>query len=193
VRKNRVAQESRGPGDGRHDEDTRNMNPPGTVTLGPLLSEHWPQARAIYEEGIRTGNATFEDAAPDWDSWDRSHLETCRLVAMQQGAVVAWAALSPVSRRKVYSGVAEVSIYVSAASRGQGIGRWLLAVLIEASEEAGIWTLQASVFPENEATVRLHTRAGFREVGRRERISRHHGRWRDTLVFERRSPHVGRV
>ena len=153
----------------------------------------------IYAEGIATGDATFETEAPSWEKWDASHLREPRLVARtgegvkegMQEDVKGWAALSPVSSRVVYAGVAEVSVYVGAGSRGEGVGGALLAALVEASERAGLWTLQAGIFPENEASVRLHLRCGFREVGRRERIGRMDGRWRDTLLFERRSRVVG--
>lgn len=151
----------------------------------------WPAVRAIYQEGIATGQATFETAAPEWEVWDAGHRPDCRLVARQGEQVIGWAALSPVSRRAVYRGVAEVSIYVAEAARGRGVGRALLAALIEASEAAGVWTLQASVFSENEASVALHLSWGFRVVDRRERIGLHHGVWRDTLMLERRSSKAG--
>lgn len=160
-------------------------------TIETMQEIDWPAVRAIYQEGIATGQATFETAAPEWEAWDASHRPDCRLVARQEAQVIGWAALSPVSRRAVYRGVAEVSVYVAAAARGRGIGRVLLGALIEASEAAGIWTLQASVFSENEASVALHLSHGFRVVGHRERIGLHHGTWRDTLMLERRSSRVG--
>ena len=148
--------------------------------------------RGIYEQGLATGQATFTTEAPDWADWDSSHLPHSRLVAVADaGPVLGWAALSPVSSRSVYRGVAEVSVYVAAGARGQGVGRRLLAGLVAESEAQGIWTLQASIFPENLASVRLHEAAGFRLVGRRERISQLRGVWRDTLLLERRSPAVG--
>jgi phosphinothricin acetyltransferase len=147
----------------------------------------WDDVRAIYLEGIRTGDATFDTEAPGWDLWDESHLPFARLVMREGEAVLGWAALSPVSKREVYRGVAEVTVYVAESARGKGIGRALLEVLIKAAEANGIWTLQASIFPENTASVALHHRCGFREVGRRERIARLHGVWRDTLLLERRS------
>lgn len=158
-----------------------------------MRPDDWPAVRAIHREGIATGNATFDvEPARDWEMWDRGHLPHSRLVAeTEDGTVLAWAALSPVSARTAYRGVAEVSIYVAAAARGRRIGSRLLAELIAASEGAGIWTLQAAVFPENHATIRLHASAGFREVGRRERIGEHHGRWRDTVLLERRSERAG--
>lgn len=151
----------------------------------------WPAVRRIYEEGIATGEATIEERAPSWETWDSGHLRRCRLVAIDDGQVVAWAALSPVSDRCAYDGVAEVSIYVSESGRGRGIGRRLLEQLVLDSERAGFWTLQAGIFPENQASVILHQRCGFRLVGRRERLGKLAGRWRDVLLLERRSPTVG--
>jgi phosphinothricin acetyltransferase len=148
--------------------------------------------RVIYLEGIATGNATFETSAPEWETWDAAHLPHGRLVARADGEIAGWAALSPISSRCVYAGVAEVSVYVAATARGSGTGRALIAALIEASEAAGIWTLQAGVFPENTASLALFEKSGFRLVGRRERIGRLDGRWRDTLLLERRSVVAGR-
>lgn len=153
--------------------------------------DDWPAVRSIYLEGIATGHATFETEAPSWQDWDESHHQFGRLVARKADRVVGWAALSPVSRRQVYSGVAEVSVYVSGDSRGKGVGRALLESLISESEKNGIWTLQASVFPDNAATIGLHRACGFHEVGRRERIGRLNRTWRDTLLLERRSQVVG--
>jgi phosphinothricin acetyltransferase len=156
--------------------------------IEPLRPEHWDAVSRIYAEGIATRNATFETAPPSWDKWDASHLPELRLVAILDGAVVGWAALAPVSDRCVYGGVAENSIYVAGEARGRGAGRALLSELVRRSEEAGIWTLQTGVFPENEASVRLHEQAGFRVVGVRERLGRLDGEWRDVLLLERRSP-----
>jgi phosphinothricin acetyltransferase len=142
---------------------------------------------AIYQEGIKTRNATFETAVPTWQKWNASHLNNCRFVALRDGQVIGWAALSPVSSRCVYEGVAEVSVYIATAARGQGVGKALLQKLITSSEQAGIWTLQASLFPENAASLALHEACGFRVVGRRERIAQLDGAWRDTLFLERRS------
>ena len=147
----------------------------------------WEAVRAIYLNGIAAGNATFETEAPDYETWNRNHLKFARLVARTDAAVVGWAALAPVSSRRVYAGVAEVSIYVADAARGQGIGRDLLRSLIEESERNGIWTLQAGVFPENSASIALHENCGFRRVGRRERIGALNGIWRDVILLERRS------
>ncbi|MFQ6026161.1 MAG: GNAT family N-acetyltransferase [Dehalococcoidia bacterium] len=164
---------------------------PTTINLESMLETHWPVVQAIYAEGIATGNATFETEAPDWAAWNANHLQECRLVATRDQEVVGWAALSPVSRRPVYAGVAEVSVYVSARSQGQGVGKTLLNALVEASEAAGIWTLQASIFPENRASISIHKSCGFREVGLRERIARQYGIWRDTVILERRSSVTG--
>ena len=163
------------------------------MQLLPLAPTHWLAVRSIYEQGLATGQATFTTEAPSWEEWDHSHLAHSRLVAVADavGPVLGWAALSPVSSRCVYGGVAEVSVYVAAEARGQGVGRHLLAGLVAASEAQGIWTLQAGIFPENLASVRLHEAAGFRVVGRRERISQLRGQWRDTLLLERRSARVG--
>lgn len=157
-----------------------------------MTAGHWDGVRAVYMEGLATEDASFETDAPDWELFDTSHLACCRLVALEGERVAGWAALSAVSRRKVYEGVAEVSVYVGAAFRGRGFGRALLSALVAESEAAGVWTLQAGVFPENVASVGLHLACGFREVGRRERIGRARGgRWRDTLLLERRSRTVG--
>jgi phosphinothricin acetyltransferase len=145
----------------------------------------------IYQQGLDTGEASFEIEAPDWDNWQAKHLPHSRLVWEQEGMVQAWAALAPVSARDCYRGVAEVSIYVANGSLGQGIGSTLMARLIEESERNGIWSLYSSIFPENQATLKLHLRHGFREVGIRERIAQRDGRWRNTLILERRSKKVG--
>lgn len=174
------------------------------VSLDRMTHTDWPSVREIYVEGIRTGNATFETQAPEWDRWDASHLKSCRFVALaRNGApdpgsadsesreVLGWAALSPVSNRCVYAGVAEVSVYIAERARGRKIGSLLLAALVDASEREGIWTLQAGIFPENVASVELHKRFGFRIAGTRERIGQMNGLWRDTLLLERRSRLVG--
>lgn len=151
----------------------------------------WEGVRAVYVEGLATGQATFETEAPGWERWDAAHLSFARLVARAGERIEGWAALSPVSSRRVYAGVAEVSVYVGREARGRGLGRSLLAALIEESERHGVWTLQASIFPENAASVALHEALGFRVVGRRERVAKLDGRWRDTVLFERRSTVVG--
>ncbi len=163
-----------------------------TITIHGMTAADWPAVRRIYEAGIASGDATFEAAAPDWEAWDADHLAHSRVVASNGADVVGWAALSPVSGRCVYGGVAEVSVYVDPAAAGRGVGSALLAALVAASEEAGIWTLQAGIFPENEASISLHSKHGFRVVGVRERLGRHDdGRWRDVVLLERRSATVG--
>jgi phosphinothricin acetyltransferase len=147
----------------------------------------WPEVAAIYEQGIRTGNATFDLGAPAWDDWDAAHAAEHRFVAVEDGRVVGWVALSPVSDRCCYAGVAEHSVYVTEEARGRGVGRALLEALIESTEKTGIWTLQSGIFPENEPSVALHLALGFRVVGVRERLGRLHGVWRDVLLLERRS------
>ena len=156
-----------------------------------MAEEDWDQVRSIYLEGIATGQATFETEAPSWQKWDAGHLKQCRIVARFEETVIGWAALSPVSSRRVYAGVAEVSVYVGQQYRGAGVGRALLESLIAASEQQGIWTLQAGIFPENSASIALHLKCGFREVGRRECTSKLHGRWRDVMLLERRSKVAG--
>ncbi len=156
-----------------------------------MLPADWPGVRAIYLEGIATCNATFETAAPEWERWDAAHLPVCRLIAREHASALGWAALSPVSSRQVYSGVAEVSVYVAASVRGKGVGRQLLSALVEASEQENIWTLQAGIFPENHASIHLHQKCGFRIVGARERIGCLAGVWRDVVQMERRSKSVG--
>jgi phosphinothricin acetyltransferase len=160
-------------------------------TIETLRESDWLAVREIYREGIATGDATFETDARGWPEWDGTHLRHSRLVARGGGSVGGWAALSAVSRRAVYAGVAEVSVYVAGAHRGQGLGHRLLAALVAESEAHGMWTLQAAIFPENRASLHLHERLGFREVGRRERIGQRDGRWRDTVLLERRSKVVG--
>lgn len=162
------------------------------MTIVPFTAAHWPAAKAIYEAGVATGNATFQTTAPSWDEWDQGHLAHSRLVALNPtGQMRGWAALSPVSGRCVYGGVGEVSVYIAPEARGQGVGRQLLAALVAESEAQGMWTLQAGIFPENTASIRLHEAAGFRLVGHREKIGQLRGIWRDTVLLERRSRVVG--
>lgn len=167
----------------------------GSGVVRAMRASDWPAVKRAYAEGIATSQATFETAPPeDYETWSAGRLPTCRLVAHPPddwADVLGWAALSPISSRPVYRGVAEVGIYVAERARGRGVGRALMGALIAASEAAGIWTLQSSVFPENRATRRLHEEFGFREVGYRERIGLHHGVWRDTLLLERRSRVAG--
>lgn len=162
-----------------------------TFCVDAMTPEDWDQVRRIYLEGIATGDATFETEAPSWERWHAGHRRNARFVAREGTRVLGWAALSPVSDRCAYGGVAEVSVYVGSAARGRGVGRALLETLIRASEAGGIWTLQAGIFPENEASLELHRRLGFREVGRRERLGKLKGAWRDVLLLERRSAAVG--
>ena len=152
----------------------------------------WPAVEQIYLEGIATGNATFETESPGWEKWSSAHHLHSRLVAKDSETVIGWAALSPVSARRVYAGLAEVSVYVAASAQGKGVGRLLLSELIRQSEQSGIWTLQAGIFPENAASLALHESQGFREVGRRTKIGQLRGQWRDTVLLERRSEIVGR-
>ena len=156
-----------------------------------LVDADWESVRSIYLAGIATGQATFETESPTWEDWNNAHLPAPRLVATANAMIVGWAALSPVSRRLVYAGVAEVSVYVHEAMRGRGVGALLLETLVKESEKNGIWTLQASIFPENAASISLHNSFGFREVGTRQRIGKMKGVWRDTVLFERRSKLVG--
>jgi L-amino acid N-acyltransferase YncA len=156
-----------------------------------MRSDDWPAVRDIYSEGIATGNATFETETPEWEKWDHGHLQDCRLVARDSQRILGWAALSPVSSRRVYSGVAEVSVYVASAARGRGMGKLLLQSLVEQSERCGIWTLQAGIFPENVPSIALHKSCGFREVGLRQKLGQRGGIWRDVLLLERRSSTVG--
>jgi len=157
------------------------------MVMRDLRPEDWPEVARIFEEGIRTGNATFETEVPSWEAWDASHLPEHRLVAERDCRVVGWIALAPISSRCCYAGVAEVSVYVAEAARGEGVGALLLAALVESSERAGIWTLQTGVFPENEPSLGLLQRFGFRALGIQERIGRLHGVWRDVVLLERRS------
>jgi len=161
------------------------------VAIERLTPADWDAVRGIYLEGIASGHATFETDAPGWEIWDGAHRQDARLVARRGGRVVGWAALTRVSARCVYAGVAEVSVYVAAVARGAGVGRALLEALVSASEEAGVWTLQAGIFPENAASIALHERCGFRVVGRRERLGRLGPVWRDVMLLERRSARVG--
>ena len=156
-----------------------------------MAPQDWDAVRGIYQEGIATGNATVDTHAPAWKQWDSDHRSDCRLVAREGGRVAGWAALSPVSNREAYAGVAEVSVYVAEYSRGMGVGKLLLKSLVSTSEAAGVWTLQASIFVENEASIAIHAACGFRTVGTRERIGSLHGQWRDTVLMERRSDVAG--
>lgn len=157
-----------------------------------MKPQHWDQIKEIYMEGIKTQNATFEKEVPSWEEWDKSHIPSCRIVAQKEDEIYGWAALSPVSNRCVYTGVAEISIYVSKKHQGKGVGTSLLNTLIKLSEENGFWTLQANIFPENKSSILLHKKCGFREVGIREKLGKmEKGNWRDVVLMERRSTNVG--
>ena len=162
------------------------------VIVEEMRPEDWAAVEAIYREGIATGNATFETETPSWEEWEARHLRVGRLVVRDGDGVCGWAAFSPVSTRRVYAGVAEVSVYVAEKARGRGVGKALLEELVEQSEQNGIWTLQAGIFPENVAGIELHTACGFRVVGKRERIGMLQGVWRDTILMERRSVVAGK-
>jgi len=161
------------------------------IVFRTIKADDWPLVAEIYKQGIDTGNATFQQEIPTWDEWDKGHLSICRIIAVFEKEIIGWAALSAVSGRSVYAGVAEVSVYVSANHRGQKNGTRILAKLIQESELNGIWTLQASVFPENILSIKIQENLGFRKVGYREKIGKVNNLWRDTLILERRSKVVG--
>lgn len=152
----------------------------------------WSDVSRIYLEGISTGFATFETQSPSYEQWNKAHIKECRLVAEQDGIIMGWAALSPVSSRCVYGGVGEVSVYIAHSSRGKGVGKLLMLQLITESEKAGFWTIQSGIFPENTASIKLHEKVGFRYIGKRERIGKINGAWKDNLLFEKRSNSVGK-
>jgi phosphinothricin acetyltransferase len=157
-----------------------------------LTFQDWQSVKGIYEEGIATGNATFQASAPTWDEWDASHVKNSRIIATdEENDILGWAALTPVSGRCVYAGVGEVSVYVSQKAQGKGVGKALLNELIAHSERNGFWTLTAGIFPENKASLKIHEQAGFKILGIRERIGKLNGQWRDTVLLERRSQNVG--
>lgn len=157
------------------------------MIVGELERRHWPQVARIYQEGIDMGVSTFETEVPSWESWNAVHLKTCRLIVQKDGQVAGWAALLPISSRAVYRGVAEESIYIAREFHKQGIGQFLLTKLIEESEKQGFWTLQATMFDGNTASIRLHEKCGFRRVGVRHAIGQLNGEWKDTVLYERRS------
>ncbi len=161
------------------------------MEIKPMLPQHWEAVKKIYEEGIATGNATFQTTAPSWKEWDESHVENSRLVAIEDDEISGWAGITAVSGRCVYAGVGEVSVYVSANARGKGIGKLLLQSLIDESEKNNFWTLQAGIFPENIASIKIHEACGFRIIGNREKIGKMNNVWRDTLLLERRSKKIG--
>lgn len=157
------------------------------IQISGFTQTDWPIIAKIYEQGIQTGIATFETQIPSWDLWDINHIQTCRLKAIKDNAIIGWAALSPTSKRAVYNGVAEVSIYITSKYQNLGIGKLLLAQLIKESEKAGFWTLQASIFSQNKASIALHQSMGFRLIGYRQKIGKLHGIWYDNTILERRS------
>jgi L-amino acid N-acyltransferase YncA len=177
------------------------------IKIEKMLPEHWAEVAQIYAEGIETGNATFQKEVPNWTTWDGDHLPYGRLIARKMGkssvytdlsrdnregsSILGWAALTAVSGRCVYAGVAELSVYVAAVARGKGVGKILMKNLIQEAETNGLWTLQAGIFPENLGSVELHLKTGFRQIGYREKVGQMDGIWRDTLLFERRSSVVG--
>jgi phosphinothricin acetyltransferase len=161
------------------------------VVFRPMIKDDWDQVAEIFLQGIETQNATFETQIPSWEKWDLAHVQSCRVVATIENIVIGWAALIPASARKVYAGVGEVSIYISDKYKGLKIGTRLLDRLIEESENAGFWTLQAGIFPENTASLKLHQNHGFRIIGYREKIGQMKGIWRDTVLLERRSMKIG--
>jgi L-amino acid N-acyltransferase YncA len=170
---------------------TTNQSARQDVRIDLMTSVDWPNVASIYLEGIATGNATFETLTPSWEEWDRLHLPFGRLVARQGRTIAGWAALSRVSQRSCYAGVAELSVYVASWGRGKRVGTALMQAAVEASERNGIWTLQGTVFPENVASLKMCQAVGFRELGRRERVGKLLGQWRDTVIVERRSKAVG--
>lgn len=161
------------------------------LTLRPMEASDWEAVARIYQEGIATGFATFETEVPTYDSWNQAHMNSCRLVVTENNRVLGWAALSPVSSRCVYGGIGEVSVYVAHDSRGKGVGRLLLQRLVQESESEGLWTIQSGIFPENKGSIELHKKMGFRYIGKREKVGKLHGVWKDNLLFERRSTTVG--
>jgi L-amino acid N-acyltransferase YncA len=159
----------------------------GNIVVAPMLATDWPEVERIYIQGITSKNGTFETQSPGWEAWDKAHRIDCRLVAKADNKVVGWAALSNVSARKVYAGVVESSVYIDGDYRGKGVGDKLMTELVEQSELKGIWTMQAGIFPENVASLRLHEKHGFRILGIREKIGKMDDKWRDVLLMERRS------
>ena len=160
------------------------------IIIREITEEDYPAVKRIFEEGIKTGNATFQKTAPEWDEWNASKLPYCRLAAVVDGEIAGWIALTPTSKREVYKGINEESIYIAAERSGKGIGRVLMNALIDESEKQGVWTLYASIFPENTVSIKLHLSCGFREIGFMEKAGCMDGVWRDTILFERRSKKV---
>lgn len=167
------------------------MNKPSSISIRLMQATDWQAVSKIYKEGIETGYATFEKDIPSYQSWDDAHMKTCRIVALKNEDILGWAALSAVSSRCVYGGVAEVSVYVAKEARGQGVGKLLMENLINKSEKEGLWTLQSGIFPENKGSIKLHEQMGFRYIGKREKVGNLDGVWKDNVLFERRSSIVG--
>lgn len=161
------------------------------ITFREMLDSDWDAVADIYRQGIETGNATFRQEVPSWEYWNAAYLKKCRIVAIENGEVVGWTAILPVSTRCVYGGVNEVSIYISLDHTGKNIGSQLLKELVKQSEQNGIWTLQSGIFPENTGSIKIHEKNGFRTIGIREKIGKMNGRWRDVVLMERRSQSVG--
>ena len=161
------------------------------ISIQMMTAGDWPDVARIYAEGLETGNATFQQVVPTWEEWNSGHLYSCRLIAVVENTIAGWAALSPVSSRPVYAGVAEVSVYIGKDFRSRKIGDCLMKRLIAESEKEGLWTLQSSIFRENEASIKLHEKYGFRTMGYREKVGKMNGIWRDTVIMERRSKVVG--
>lgn len=161
------------------------------ITIREIAASDYPVIKRIYEEGISSGNATFEKTAPDWQQWDKHKLPFGRVAAVMNNVIIGWAALSATSSREVYKGICEVSIYISSAQSGKGYGKILMSSLIEESEKNGVWTLYSSIFPENTASIKLHLKCGFREIGFMEKAGCMNGTWRNTVLFERRSRITG--
>ncbi|WP_317130865.1 GNAT family N-acetyltransferase [Paucihalobacter ruber] len=166
-------------------------NPEMKINFRPMTADDWTNVAEIYRQGIETGNATFQQEIPTWDDWNNGHIKSCRIVAVIENEIVGWAALTAVSARCVYAGVAEVSVYISHKYRGEKIGTKLLDKLISESENEKLWTLQAGIFPENIASLKIHEELGFRKIGHREKIGKMNGNWRDTVLLERRSKVIG--
>lgn len=156
-----------------------------------MNSGDWEEVSRIYAQGMATGIATFEQVLPSYETWDEAHMQACRYIAEEKGQILGWVALSPVSSRCVYGGVGEVSVYVDKGARGKGVAKKLMETLILESEKCGLWTLQSGIFPENIASVKLHEKVGFRYIGKREKVGKINGEWKDNLLFERRSKSVG--
>jgi len=161
------------------------------IKIRTMLASDWKAVAKIYLEGIQTGFATFETSVPSYEAWDAAHMPSCRIVALENEEILGWAALSPVSSRCVYGGVAEVSVYVGENSRGKGVGKRLLQQLTQESEAEGLWTIQSGIFPENVGSIELHKKMGFRFIGKRERVAKLDGVWKDNLLFEKRSKTIG--